>query len=420
MHFKLKAGLILILTAIMLGLILTRPLTLGLDLQGGMRLVMAAKSGYQLDADALKGVIQVLQNRVDGLGVSEPIIRQKGLRQIIIELPGIDDTAQARRMIGQTALLEFVAAEPAPRAFASMTPEQKALLSDSSRVATYNNQTIFLKETVMTGQHINWAQPTTDQNGSIGVDLTFTPDGAQLFYDITARLIGQYMAIVLDNQIISMPVIREAIPGGKAIISGTFTPEEVKTLVIQLKTGALPVPLDIISDTVIGPSLGQLSLEKSRQAGIIGLISVIILMIGVYKIMGVLASISLIVYGILILGTLIMLDATLTLPGIAGIILTLGMAVDANIIIFERIRDERRAGQSQSRAITQGFARASRTIIDANITTLIGASVLFWLGTGVIKGFAVTLTSGVLISMITALGLTHALIGLYFGVHHDA
>jgi len=416
--------------AILIGsvaLIVKQPLTLGLDLQGGMRLILEAQETDTrvLDDDAMNGIITVLQERIDGLGVTEPVIRRKGAHQVVVELAGIDDPARARAMIGQTALLRFVAAQWAPAGAADMPLDQIELLAGvGARFVVYADgeytRGLFLKETVMTGDQLKWAQPATDQYGKMGVDIAFTSEGAKVFHAVTQRLTGQPLAILLDDRIISAPTIREPIAGGKAVISGDFDLVEMRDLVVQLKAGALPVPVEVVSETVIGPTLGIQSLAKSKRAAMIGFSLLIVFMVVAYRLSGGVAVLALGVYGLLVMACLSALNATLTLPGIAGFILTIGMAVDANVIIFERVKEELASGRPFLAAVKAGFSQATVTILDANITTLLAAGVLFWLGTGVIKGFAITLTVGILVSMVTALVVTQLLlVGLAnrFGSH---
>ncbi|MBD97605.1 protein translocase subunit SecD [bacterium] len=411
---------ILGISVVLLGaisLIIKKPLNLGLDLQGGMRLILEAQetSARTLDDDAMNGIITVLKERIDGLGITEPVIRRKGSRQVVVELAGIDDPARARAMIGQTALLRFVAAQWAPAGASEMAADQIQLLAgDDARFVLYKDggytRGLFLKDTVMTGEQLKWAQPTTDQYGKMGVDIAFTSEGAAVFYAVTQRLTGQPLAILLDDIIISAPTIREPIAGGKAVISGDFDLTEMRDLVVQLKAGALPVPVEVVSETVVGPTLGIQSLAQSKQAAIIGFGLLVVFMIITYRLSGCVAVVALLIYGLLVLACLSALNATLTLPGIAGFILTIGMAVDANVIIFERIKEELSQGRSFLAAVKSGFSQATVTILDANVTTLLSAAVLFWLGTGVIKGFAITLTVGILVSMITALVVTQLML----------
>lgn len=395
------------------------PFKLGLDLQGGIEVILEAKdtATAKVDNDAILGILSVIRNRVDGLGVGEPVIQQKGARQIIVQLPGIKDPQRAIDLIGKTALLEFVKAEWAIPNIQNLSPEkQKVFTGENGKIAIIKNknqigevtseQPVILRDVVLTGKYLKNAYPGTNEYGEPIVNIEFDSEGAKIFYEISKKWTGKPLAILLDGKIVSAPNINEPIPGGRAQISGNFSIPEMKDLVIQLKAGALPLPVEIISNKIVGPSLGKDSIEKSKLAGLIGLSFVLIFMIISYRRVGIVAAIALISYIVLISAILKLIGATLTLPGIAGLILTIGMAVDANVIIFERIKEERKQGHPLPVAIQRGFKRAFVAIVDANITTLIAAGVLFWLGTGTIKGFALTLSIGILLSMFTSIVLS--------------
>ena len=418
--FKLffTASLLVLSTVI----IIKKDINLGLDLQGGMHLILQAKSpnDQPLTRESVLGSIEVIRNRIDSLGLTEPSIRIKGKDQISIELPGIKNPEEAKEMIGDTALLEFALAEWAPPGIENLTKEnQEILIGKNGKLAFLDDtdsqnqpirRPIILKEIALTGGDLNQASPGTDQFGKPIVNLDFNQEGSNKFYQATARSINKPLAILLDKRIISAPNVNEAISGGKAQISGSFTPTEVSNLVIKLNAGALPVPVEIISEKQIGPTLGRDSVEKSKLAFLIGMILVALYMIFIYRGPGLLASISLVTYIILAFSFFQLVGATLTLPGIAGFILTIGMAVDANVIIFERIKEELNDKLSLKASILNGFKHAYVTILDANITTLIAALVLFWLGTGTIKGFAITLSIGIIVSMFSAITITQALL----------
>jgi preprotein translocase subunit SecD len=399
------------------------PTRLGLDLQGGMQLILEGQDTEtkKADDDAILGAMEVIRNRIDSLGLTEPIIRRKGLNQIVIELPGIDDPQRAINLIGETALLEFVEGEWAPPGIENISEEKRLILTGkNAKIETIkeydndgnitNERPIILRETLLDGSLLESASPGTSQLGEPLVFIEFNKEGAEAFYRATIKNIGKPLAILLDGKIISAPNIREPIQGGRAQISGSFTIQEMRDLVIKLKAGALPIPMEIISKRIIGPSLGKDSIEKSKVAALIGLILVSIYMIFTYRLAGLMATIALFCYLAIALAILKGLGATLTLPGLAGLILTIGMAVDANVIIFERIKEERQKGIHILPSIHTGFNQAFITIVDANITTLIAATVLFWLGTGSIKGFAVTLSIGILVSMFSALFITKLLL----------
>lgn len=399
------------------------PLNLGLDLQGGSQLILEAKETPEIKVtnDAILGAMEVIRNRIDGLGISEPIIQRKGMNQIIVELPGIHDPQHAIRMIGQTALLEFVEAEWAPENIENLSPEKLELLAGKEahidKILHYdekgrviNETPIILKKTAITGADLKMASPGTDQYGKPVVNIEFSKEGAKKFYEVTSRSVGKPLAILLDGKVISAPKVNEGIPSGRAQISGSFSIQEMRDLVIKLKAGALPIPIEVVYNKTVGPTLGKDSIDKSKIAGIVGFILVFGFMVFIYHIPGFIAGLALCFYVLIVLTCFKLFGATLTLPGIAGFILTIGMAVDANVIIFERIKDERQWGKSMLPALEAGFGRAFITILDSNITTLIGAVLLFWLGSGPIKGFAVMLTIGVLISMFTAIFVTRLLL----------
>jgi preprotein translocase subunit SecD len=423
LNFRTTSILIVIIVAMIS--VVKLPLKLGLDLQGGMHITLKAKDTPEVtvDKDTMLGTISVIRNRIDSLGLVEPILRQKGHDQITIELPGIKSPERALALIGETALLEFIEAEWAPPNTISLTEKQLEILAEKgaklgrlierdSKGTIIKETPIILKKTVMTGKDLKTAFPGTSEFGEPIVHIEFTPEGGKKFYNVTRKNTGKPIAILLDNIIISAPNVQEPISGGKAQISGSFSIQEMRDLVIKLKAGALPVPVEIISNKIVGPSLGQDSIDKSKKAFIIGLCLVILLMIFSYRIPGVIASTTLIIYIIIALAVFKLLNATLTLPGIAGFILTMGMAVDANIIIFERIKEEYDPKIHPKISIDAGFKNAFRTILDANITTLIAAIVLFWLGTGTIKGFAVSLSIGILTSMFSAIIITRSFLDI--------
>ncbi len=430
---KLKLTLIVAVAVASVAALVYVPIHLGLDLQGGMYVVLEAKSTatVKVDENALLGAISVIRNRVDALGVSEPIIQQKGQNQIVVELPGVKDPQKAMALIGDTALLEFAEAEWAPPNVQELTPDKLAILAgpharldvvvdSDAQGQKVSERPIILKETALTGADLKNALPSTDQYGKPVVDIEFTSEGARKFYNATAKSVGKPLAIMLDKKIISAPNVHEAISGGRAQISGQFSVSEMRDLVIKLKAGALPVPVEVVSSKIVGPTLGKDSIDKSKLAGIVGFVLVVLFMVGFYRIPGVAANVALILYIGMSLAILKLLNVTLTLPGIAGIILTIGMAVDANILIYERIKEERRNGEGLRSAIEKGFQRAFVTILDSNITTLISAVVLFWLGSGSIKGFGVTLGIGILVSMFTAVFVTRVLVdGLAQSSHKD-
>ncbi len=415
---RIRFMLVMFLTAGAVWVLLAFPLRLGLDLQGGMRMVLEADpaAGEKFDTESLQGTLQVISQRVDGLGVSEPLIQRKGDKQIIVELPGIKDSDRAIKMIGKTALLEFIESERVPEGIGELTPEQVEILGGKGarldHVPIYNrdgdevgSRPVLLKQTAMTGRYLNKVWPGTDQFGRPICNISFNDEGTKLFYEVTQRNVGKPLAIVLDGKVINAPTVQTAISGGQAYIEG-LTLVEMKDLVNLLKAGALPVPVKLVENKIVGPTLGRDAIEKSKRAGWVGVSIVIAYMAVFYRLPGVLAAFALGFYALYTAALFKVVGSTLTLPGIAGFLLSLGMAVDANVIIFERMREELRAGNSFKITVELGFARAFTAIFDSNVTTWITAIVLFWLGTGSIRGFAVTLSLGVAVSMFTAIILT--------------
>ena len=359
---------------------------LGLDLQGGAHVVLQAipDEGKKITNDDMVKLTAIMRQRVDEFGVSEPIIQREGDDRLIVELAGVDNPDEAIELLGRTAKLEFI--DP-------------------------NGQLI------VSGADLKDAKAYIDPNsGNAEISLEFSPEGAKKFGAATARLVGQPIAIVLDGQVIQAPNVNEPILNGQARITGAFTFEEASQNAALLRGGALPVNVEIMEKRTVGPTLGRDSLDKSYQAGLYGILAVLIFMIGYYRLPGVLANLALALFILLELWVLNLLNVTLTLPGIAGILLSIGMAVDANVIIFERIKEELRAGKSLYASIDSGFKRGFVAIFDANATTLIACAVLFYFGTGPIKGFSVTLSIGILASMVTAIAFTRIILRWAAGV----
>ncbi len=396
----------------------SKPFNLGLDLKGGVSIVLEAQEtdDRQLTNDDMIGVIDVIRGRINALGLTEPIIQRKGINQVIVELPGISDIDRALALIGETAQLTFHEAEWAPQNIEKLTEEEKTLLLGENVEVSYlkqvmsNQETILrpliLKKKVIQGSQLAEAFAGTDSYGRPVINIKFNSEATDIFYNVTKRSVGRPIAILLDGVPISAPNVDEAIMGGTAVISGSFTPQEVRDLVIKLRAGSLPVPVEILSNRLIGPTLGLDSIENGKLAGMIGFSMVVLYMIIFFRFFGLMAVGALGYYGVLTFSILKMMDATLTLPGIAGLILTVGMAVDANIIIFARVKEEIQRGESVAGAVKEGFSKALVAIVDSNVTTLFAAMVLFWLGTGSIKGFALTLSIGVLVSMFSSLFVT--------------
>lgn len=362
-------------------------LSLGLDLEGGVYVLLEAesRSGEEVDKDSLERAKAIIQNRVDQLGTKEPEITLEGGNRIRVAIPGVQDQEQVLDLVGQTALLEFKYAKNV----------------DGERVY----------ETIITGDALEEAFVKFDRQNKPIVSLKLNNDAGDVMREFTKDNIGSTLYITLDDVPISTPIIEEAV-GKTAAISGNFTDQEAAELALLLRSGALPVPLVARETRAIGPRLGQDSLDTSLVAGMVGAALVLLFMIIFYKGFGGVANIALFAYMTIVLFGLKITDSTLTLPGIAGLILGLGMAVDANIIIFERIKEELHNGRALRIALENGFSRAIITIVDANITTLIAAGVLYWFGTGPVRGFAVTLTMSIIGSMITAVFITRWLLRL--------
>lgn len=421
---QLRILIILIIIGVCFYILRQLPINLGLDLQGGTRLVLEGQSTAKIKVtdDAMAGAVAVIRNRIDALGVSEPIIQRKGKDQIVVELPGVKDPDRAIKLIGDTALLEFVEAEWSPADETRLTPEKvKAYYGEEAYLdkvelkrdgQVVSRRPIVLKKTVITGSLLKGAWPGVDEYGNPVVDIEFNSKGASKFGEVTSRSVGRPLAILLDKKIISAPNVREPIPSGKAQISGDFTIAEVQDLVIKLKAGALPIPVKAVETRIVGPTLGKDSIDKSKVAGIIGFVIIAAFMVLYYRLPGFLADIALGIYILIVMAALALLHATLTLPGIAGLLLSIGMAVDANIIIFERLKEELRSKKTIRLAIDTSFQRALTAILDANITTIIAAGTLIFIGTGTIKGFAVTLSVGIVASMFTAIVITRMLLNI--------
>lgn len=381
------------------------PIKLGLDLEGGVEMVLQAKMDKidPKDRDtALESARQVIEKRVNLYGVSEAVVQSSKLgedRRILVELPGVKDTAEAANLVGKTAQLDFREI-PASAAADATTSGIPAIL--------------LAQPTGLTGADLKKATVTFGQSGKKSgpqVSIEFTSEGAKKFAEITKKNVGKPLAIFLDGQPIEAPIVEQEILGGSAVIEGGFTSETAKQLSIQLNAGALPVPIEPIQQRYIGPSLGILSVHSSLIAGLIGIMTVMIFMVAYYGVYGLIADCALIVYSLLVLaifrtGLFIMPPVTLTLAGIAGFILSIGMAVDANILTFERMKEELRSGKDKRIALEHGFSRAWTSIRDSNISSLITATILYILGTSVVKGFALTLAIGVLVSMFSALVVT--------------
>ena len=382
-----------------------KPTKLGLDLVGGSRIMLEAKttdSVTKITPDVMERLQTAIESRVNKMGVSETSVAQVGDKRLLVEIPNVTDLKEAEAFLGKTALLEF-----------------KQPKFDTNKKPMRDEKGMMIWEpTGLTGEDVKDANLSTNQTGQWTVSLEFNGKGANRFAELTQQLVGEQMAIFFDGEEISAPVIREPIFGGRAEISGGdsgFSPEEAQKMVNLLKAGALPVPSDIIEENTVGPTLGADSIEKSKFAGLLGVGLVMLFMIMMYRLPGVIADVALIIYALILFSLFKIIPVTLTLAGIAGFILSVGMAVDANVLIFERTKEELRAGRNLFTAISSGFDRAWTSIFDSNMTTILTCVILYFLGTSVVKGFALTLALGVMVSMFTAIFVTRNFMHLVFG-----
>jgi protein-export membrane protein SecD len=418
----------------------------GLDLQGGLQVLLEADlaEGEAVDSDAMDAAKIIVKNRVDALGVAEPLVQSQGERRIIVELPGVKDPELAIATIRETGLLEFVNAGStflppdtvvrtdvggtvAPTEEITPTVDITGTATVTPTVASPTEQ---IYNTVMTGKELDTVNVALDQYGKPEIQFSLKPQGSIDFGAFTSRNVGGFLCIVLDKRVISCPRIQTAITDGKARITGNFTLEEARSLAIQLRYGALPVPLRVETARSVGPTLGQDSVRKSITAGAIGLSAVFLFMLVYYRFPGLLADLALAIYALLNFAIYkfglppLFSYVTLTLPGIAGFLLSTGMAVDANILIFERMKEELRAGRSLGAAIETGFDRAWTSIRDSNISTIITCAILFYFGStfgaSMVKGFALTLIIGVSISMFTAVTVTRTFVRFAFDAFGDS
>ncbi len=405
-----------------------KTLNLGLDLQGGMHIVLQAETSEFKTAkekdDAVKQSLEIIRNRIDQFGVSEPIIQRQGKNRIVVELPGVKDPRRAEKLLNIKGKLEFKLVDSELSKPENFTNYKEGILKSSVKlpedeeilfVWSKNKETgklekeyplIVKKVPALTGAMLKTAGVSMDQFNEAAVDFQLKSKGADIFYKVTSENVGKRLAIVLDNKIRSAPRIKEPLRD-RGQITGNFTLQEAQDLALILRAGATPVKLTIIEKRIVGPSLGEDSIKSGLNAALYGFIAVVLFMIFYYKGSGIIADIALFLNLFFLISILILLKYTLTLPGMAGIVLTIGMAVDANVLIFERIKEELRAGKSLRAAIDAGFEKAFRTIFDANITTLITAFILSQFGTGPIKGFAVTLFIGVTVNLFTAVYVSH-------------
>ena len=391
---------VVLIVIVSLVIIFTKPTKLGLDLVGGSRLVLEAQTTdtiSQITQDMMSSLQFAIENRVNKLGVSETIVQRIGEKRLVVEIPDISDLTQAKSYLGETAELDF----------------RKPLMVQGVETWT---------ATGLTGKDLTRANLSTNsQNGQWVVDLEFNTNGTKKFAELTKQMVGQQMAIFFNGELQSAPVIREPIMGGRAQISGGdsgFAYDEAKKMVDLLNAGALPVPAKIVEENTVGPTLGADSIAKSKIAGLIGIGFVMVFMVVYYRVPGLIANLALIIYGIILFALFKAIPITLTLAGIAGFILSIGMAVDANILIFERTKEELKAGRTLFTAINSGFDRAFTSIFDSNMTTIITCMILYCLGTSIVKGFALTLAVGVVVSMFSAITVTKNFMHLVFGTEN--
>ncbi len=388
--------------------------------EGGIwkyQLLLDSKETEKIKKRAIDQALEIIRNRIDQFGVSEPEITLQGTDQILVQLPGIRDPQRAINLIGQTALLEFKLLDEEgniDEALKGNIPPEDNILYRRSvdyKTGAVRKEPFLLKEkTLMTGEFIKDARVTLDsQFHQPYVAFELTDVGGKLFEQITGANVGKRLAIILDNNVYSAPVIKNRIPGGKAIIEGTFTTDEANDLAVVLRSGALPAPVKILEQRTVGPSLGQDSIHKGIVSTLISAALVVLFMVVYYKFSGMIADVALVLNIIITLAVLALFRATLTLPGIAGLVLSVGMAVDANILIHERIKEELRFGKTVRAAIDQGYHRAFSAIIDSNLTTFISGIILYQFGTGPVKGFAVTLSIGILANLFTAVYITRVI-----------
>ncbi|MGH7390954.1 MAG: protein translocase subunit SecD [Candidatus Rokuibacteriota bacterium] len=390
---------------------------------GRFRLVLSPAEIDRLRDLAVRQAVETIRNRVDQFGVAEPTITRQGQDRVLIQLPGVQDPERAKGLIGKTALLEFKLLDERTSvddALAGRLPEASEVLYqrrvDKETKQERRTPYVVQKRTLLTGAELNRAEVQADPNsvGSWQVSIEFNATGARVFGDVTEQNVGRHLAIILDGNVYSAPRINERIPGGRAVITGQFTVEDARDLAIVLRAGALPAPVTILEERTVGPSLGADSIRQGLIAIAASAALVFVFMLVYYRLSGLIADVALGLNLLILMACMAAFGATLTLPGIAGIALTIGMAVDTNILIFERIREELRVGKTPRAAIDSGFSRAFRTIIDTHVTVLVTAAILYNFGTGPVKGFAVSLFVGLTASLFTAVFFTRLLFDLVY------
>lgn len=429
-------GLILVLVIAAITLLVNKPMRLGLDLQGGSQLTIQVKPTKErptISENDINAVQRVIENRINGLGVSEALIQSAGNNQILVQLPGVNDPQQAERVLGGTAQLEFreqkagsevelglrltelKEAKDKQAVFKKTKSTDKAAIAENQATIEklYADISKLFNPAAITGKQLTGANPSPVGAGSWEVAIEFDSSGGDAFAKLTKNLAGtgRSIGVFLDNDPISTPSVgpqfaATGITGGRAVITGNFTTEAANDLAVQLRGGSLPVPVEIVENRTVGATLGRDSIQSSIYAGIGGLILVAVFMGVYYRLPGIVADIALVIYTIISLAAFNILDVTLTLPGIAGFILSIGMAVDANVLIFERTREELQTGKTLYKSVEAGFHRAFDSILDGHVTTLISCAALFFLGSGLVKGYAVTLGVGVAIGLFTSLTCT--------------
>ncbi|HLT01682.1 MAG TPA: protein translocase subunit SecD [Geminicoccaceae bacterium] len=398
------------------GTAFTRELQIEQGGGGRIDIRLSEETARDLRTSAVTQSLEIVRRRIDEVGTREPTIQRQGENRILVQVPGEKDPDSIKRLLGQTAKLTFHLVDldtSVQQALSGNLPPGSMLLPGENGPDGPGTQYVVRKRVEVSGESLVDAQPTFYQNQPV-VSFRFDSVGGRKFGNVTRDHVGELLAIVLDNKVISAPRIDEPILGGSGIIRGNFTVQEANELAILLRAGALPAPLEIVEERTVGPDLGADSIQAGKWAAVIGFILVVLSMGLYYGLFGVFADIALVVNLVLIIAALSVLQATLTLPGIAGIVLTMGMAVDANVLIFERIREEARVGRPPMSAIEAGYREAMRTIIDANLTTLIAAVLLYAFGSGPVRGFAVTLGIGIVTSMFTAISFTRLLMATWF------
>ncbi|MGQ9838857.1 MAG: protein translocase subunit SecD [Cyanobacteriota bacterium] len=414
-------GLLLILVVVVALVYLgfSREVRLGLDLKGGTQLTLQAlptEEVTEITPEVMQGIEAVIQQRINGLGVAEPLVQISGQDRLFVQLPGVADPDRAIALLGDTAQLEFRK---------GLVPVNALPRNELGEVTAGEDADALFEHVGLTGDLLRNAYPQAPRRGSRTweVLLEFKPEGAEKFTQLTRDLAGtgRPIGIFLDDVLISAPVVgaefaRTGITGGTAVITGNFSVETANDLAVKLRAGALPARIQVIENRTVGATLGEVSVRRSLYAGIGGIVLVFVFMVAYYRLPGLIADVALLIYALCTFALFQLLGVTMTLPGIAGFILSIGMAVDANVLIFERIKEELREGKSLYKSISEGFNRAFSSILDSNITTLLVCGVLFWLGIGLVKGFAVTLGIGILVSFFTALTCTRTLLLVALGI----